>query len=213
MPYEIIYKPLAYNNPVTIISPVGGVAHDTESPGDSDESEYAFFNGGNRSASAHAFVDADSITQCIPWNHKAWHAGPTANSNRIGIEMCYTTDPAKFQEIWKRTTWLWAWLFVNVIKQPLNSDTLMSHNDVSNKWHETDHTDPVGYFARFGKTMAEFRHDIQVQIDMMLVPQWKVEGAKYLLDEGYTTSLHNPLEVVDIGTLGKMLEQNKSVHQ
>ncbi len=210
MSYEIIYKPLAYNNPGTVIVPIGGVVHDTENPGDSDESEYNYFNEENRQASAHAFIDADSITQCIPWNHKAWHAGPTANSNRIGIEMCYTTDSGKFQEIWKRATWLWAWLFINVIKQPVNADTLMSHNDVSNKWHETDHTDPIAYFAKFGKTMDDFRYAVQEQIAAMSIPKWKVEGARYLFDSGYTTSLHDPLEIVDVGTLGRMF-QNKNI--
>ncbi len=209
MPYEIIYKPLSYNNPGTIITPIGGVIHDTDEPGDTAQSEWEYFNSGNRSASAHAFVDWYQIIQGIPWNHRAWHAGATANSNRIGIEMCYTTDLDKFQEIWKRTAWLWAWLFVNIIKQPVNNDTLMSHAEVSAKWKETDHTDPIAYFARFGKTVDDFRHDVQLQVSAMSIPQWKAEGAQYLLNAGYTTSLHNALEVVDIGTLGRML-QNKN---
>lgn len=210
MPYEIIYKPLSYNNPGTIITPIGGVVHDTDEPGDTAQSEWEYFNSANRSASAHAFVDWDQIIQAIPWTHKAWHAGATANNNRIGIEMCYTTDYRKFQEIWNRSIWLWAWLFVNVIKQPVNSETLMSHAEVSAKYKETDHTDPVSYFAKFGKTMADFRYAVQVQVSAMSIPKWKVEGARYLFDSGYTTSLHDPLETVDVGTLGRMFK-NKNI--
>jgi len=32
----------------------------------------------------------------------------------------------------------------------------MSHNDVSKKWGETTHTDPVGYFANWGYSMDQF---------------------------------------------------------
>lgn len=190
MKYEIVYRPLSYNNPGTPMeSIVGGVAHDTECPGDTDTSEYNYFNETKRGASAHAFVDWDSITQCIPWTNVAWHAGPSANKNRIGVEMCYTNDLGKFAEIWKRTTWLWAYLFVNVIKKPLNSETLMSHAEVSERWKETDHTDPIAYFAKFGKTMGDFRHDIQVQIDLMK------EASK-----------------VDINEAVKILQENKIIN-
>lgn len=57
-----------------------------------------YFYGGNRGASAHYFVDDNSIWQSVEDYHGAWHVGDNngygkfafgiTNSNSIGIEMC-----------------------------------------------------------------------------------------------------------------------------
>jgi N-acetylmuramoyl-L-alanine amidase CwlA len=166
--YPIVKKLIKFNNPETPIQVKGIVVHETANPGDSDEMEQAYFNGGDRQASAHAFIDQDSITQCIEWDNKAWHAGPIANGNYIGIELCHTSDAAKFAEIWKRGTWLFAFLLTkhNILK--VTADTVMSHAEVSNRWHETDHQDPVSYFASFGKTVDMFRSDVQTEVNKVI---------------------------------------------
>jgi len=38
------------------------------------------------------------------------------------------------------------------------------------------------------------------------VPQWKKDCADYLLKQGYLNSPHDPLEIIDIGTLGAILK-------
>lgn len=167
MAYTIKQRFISKNRPGTRINPIGTVVHETATPGASDEDEFRYFDNGagGRKASVHAFVDYDSITQIIPWNEKAWHAGHTANNNYIGIELCNYNDAEKFQEIWKRAVWLFAWLHINVIKQTtINKTTLMSHSEVSKKWGETNHSDPDGYFAKFGKTVDMFRQEVQEEI-------------------------------------------------
>jgi N-acetylmuramoyl-L-alanine amidase len=37
------------------------------------------------------------------------------------------------------------------------------------------------------------------------IPAWKIEGAMYLKEKSYTDDIHDPLEKVDIGTLGTIL--------
>lgn len=70
------------------------VCHDTGNVTDSDEGNANFFNTGNRGASAHLFVDDDSITQVVEFNEGSWHCGDgggaygITNHNSIGIEMC-----------------------------------------------------------------------------------------------------------------------------
>jgi hypothetical protein len=44
----------------------------------------------------------------------------------------------------------------------------MSHAEVSNKWHETDHQDPIAFFNEYGKTVDQFRNEVQAQINIML---------------------------------------------
>ncbi len=62
---------------------------------------------------------------------------------------------------------------MNIIKvTTINKDTLMSHAEVSQKWGETDHNDPIAYFGQFGKTVDNFRSEVQAEINRMLnVPE------------------------------------------
>ena len=185
--YEIKQQFIKFNRSNETLISQGGVAHETANPGDSDEGETNYFNTGNRSASAHAFIDSDSITQNIPWDEVAWGAGPIANHKFWHIEMCHTSDPVKFNEIWKRTVWLWAYLFTKQVNPPItkvNEQNLMSHAQVSDTWHETDHTDPVAYFASFGVTMQQFRVAVQKCIDTGIIDDLKTGGILMIIKRG-----------------------------
>jgi hypothetical protein len=169
--YIINEKLISKNRSYKTLNAKGTVLHETATPGASDENEFNYFNNGagGRSVSVHAFVDYDSITQTVPWNEQAWHAGGTANRNYIGIELCNYNDAAKFEEIWERAIWLFAYVHVNVIKvTEINKDTLMSHAEVSAKWKETNHQDPIAYFANYGKTVDMFRAEVQEAINIMI---------------------------------------------
>lgn len=169
MSYTIKQRFISQNRSRTPLKAIGTVVHETATPGASDEAEFNYFNSANRGASAHAFVDYDSITQTIPWNERAGHAGPTANRNYIGIELCHYDDAARFDEVWKRAVWLFAWVHINVIKQTtINKNTLMSHAEVTSKWRESTHTDPVAYFKKFGRTVDMFRQEVQKEINSQL---------------------------------------------
>lgn len=70
------------------------VVHDTGNKTDSDEGNANYFCTGSRGASAHYFVDDDSITQVVQDNDCSWHCGDggmkygIGNRNSIGIEQC-----------------------------------------------------------------------------------------------------------------------------
>lgn len=71
------------------------VIHYTGNDGDTDENNGKYFKDNVVEASAHYFVDDDSITQSVPDNYTAWHCGAKKykhkecrNSNSIGIEIC-----------------------------------------------------------------------------------------------------------------------------
>ena len=171
MGYPITRKYISKNRSYLTFQPKGGVIHETANPGDSDEMEQEYFDSGDRQASAHAFIDADSITQTIPWDEVAWHAGRTANRQFWGIELCNTTNAERFKQIWDRGTWLYAYLFTRICIPPIHTVTrqnLMSHAEVSVAWRETDHMDPISYFLRFGKTVDDFRTDVQAKITQMV---------------------------------------------
>ena len=147
--------------------PIGIVAHETATPGATAEREYQYFNSADRGASAHAFVDWEDVIQTIPYDEVAWHAGPTANSRYIGIELCRPSghDPEKFGRVWNNAVSLFADLFRENGCGTVTVDNLLSHAEVSSRWRETDHTDPVGYFAEYGKTVNDFRDAVQNELN------------------------------------------------
>jgi N-acetylmuramoyl-L-alanine amidase CwlA len=167
--FEIKKQIIKYNNPGTIINPKGIVLHETATPGASAQREYKYFNEARRKASAHAFIDTKEIIQCIEWKNKAFHAGTTANNNFIGIEMCNVATQSEFNIIYGQTVELFAYLFINELKIfKITPDNLPSHAEISNKYHESDHQDPLSYFKKFGKTVDGFRKDVQAQIDKLM---------------------------------------------
>lgn len=177
--YEITVDFLLMNRTFKLFSPVGMVVHETATPNATDENEVKYYNSGNRHADVHGFIDYDSITQTAPWNERVNGAGPSANMRFIQIELCHFDDPSKFQEIWDRGVWLFAWVFINVLKiTTVTKDNLMGHKEVSEKWHETDHTDPYDFFADHGKTIDDFRADVQAEIDRQMKEGNEVESWK-----------------------------------
>ena len=76
------------------------VIHDTGNPkaGANAENHYIYFNGGNRNASAHYFVDDKEVLQLVEDDKASWHVGDNkglykiTNRNSIGIEICVNID-------------------------------------------------------------------------------------------------------------------------
>lgn len=90
------------------------VIHWTGNDGDSDESNANYFATGLRYASAHAFVDDDSVSISVPANYISWsvgvdyqdqsspykkygrkYAGKANNNNTYNIELCDTIKDCK----------------------------------------------------------------------------------------------------------------------
>lgn len=71
------------------------VIHYTGNDGDTDENNGNYFANNSVGASAHYFVDDDSVTMSVEPKNIAWHCGDRVyyhskcrNSNSIGIEIC-----------------------------------------------------------------------------------------------------------------------------
>lgn len=89
------------------------VLHYTANDGDSDESNANYFKTANRKASAHYFVDDDSITISVPDTYAAYSVGGSrypnykstggaslykiaTNNNTLNIELCDTVKNGKY---------------------------------------------------------------------------------------------------------------------
>lgn len=81
------------------------VIHYTSNDGDTDENNAKYYASGYRGASAHYYVDSDSITRSVPDNYVAWSVGgkkwndtgttgggkfygKCTNDNSLSIEIC-----------------------------------------------------------------------------------------------------------------------------
>lgn len=72
------------------------VVHDTGNYnyGANAYNHFRYFNGGNRQASAHYFVDDKEIVEIVEVSMSAWHCGDgrgrygITNANSIGVELC-----------------------------------------------------------------------------------------------------------------------------
>ncbi len=89
------------------------VWHYTGNDGDTDEANAKYFKTANRKASAHYFVDDDSVTISVPDTYVAWSVGGSrysnykatggaslykiaTNANTINIELCDTRKNGKY---------------------------------------------------------------------------------------------------------------------
>ena len=88
------------------------VWHDTGVRGQSDEQNAAYFKTVHRAASAHYFIDEDSITEVVDPNYVAWHCGDgnglygITNQNSIGIELCVEANGLFKPETIANAVWL-----------------------------------------------------------------------------------------------------------
>jgi N-acetylmuramoyl-L-alanine amidase CwlA len=101
-------------------------AHDTGNLDVPANNYYRNYNRtyGEKSASAHIFIDDTEIIEVIPAfknPEKAWHVlydrpldnqkyGDDANDCAIGCEMCYFTDKARSQKAYEKYVWVLAYL-------------------------------------------------------------------------------------------------------
>lgn len=117
------------------------VMHYTANDGDSDESNARYFQQAlNPVASAHYFVDDDSITRSVPDDYVAYHCGavtykhPTCrNANSIGVEMCDAKRDGKVMAT-EKTIANAAELVYSLCKQyKIPYDHIIRHYDVTGK--------------------------------------------------------------------------------
>lgn len=147
------------NTPITRIvihATCGGRGYPHESEVGVAANTAAYFAKKAAGGSAHYVVDLEDEQHCVPDNVIAWHAPP--NKGSIGIEICaeasYTRDEWLSDAVWpavekaaERHLELSARFNVPLVRlSPVDllagREGYCGHVDVSQTWHETNHTDP-----------------------------------------------------------------------
>lgn len=147
------------------------VIHETANPGATALDHVNYWSTGQQHGEAHYVTDWNGIVyHTTPDNLVCWHVGGAANSWSVGIELCHATNRADFEKTWRTAVEFAAWYLES---QGWGVDRLISHNLANQVWDTySDHTDPDGYFAEFGKSWQEFVYAVSEEMeDDMATPE------------------------------------------
>lgn len=124
------------------------------------------YHPGGREVCVHGFIgklaDGTIATyQTLPWDHRGWHAGGSANNTHIGFEICEDalTDGTYFKKVYQEAVELCAYL----CKQyGLTEKNIICHSEGYKQGIASNHGDVMHWFPKHGKSMDTFRADVQV---------------------------------------------------
>lgn len=153
------------------------VVHYTANDGDSDEGNANYFNqdlkaNGKNIASAHYFVDDDSITQSVPDDYIAYHCGGgviessrkydggskhsvVTNSNSIGIEMCDDKRDGVYILSNKVKHNVMELIVSKMIEYNIKIENVVRHFDVTGKMCPRYFCEPYGSSVDWGMFKTE----------------------------------------------------------
>ena len=142
------------------------------------------WNRADANACVHAIIEPDgNVYQILPWEHRGWHCGGSANNTHIGVEM---TEPATIRytsgAAWTETgdgentkahvlaTYKYAVeLFAHLCQQyhldPMADGVVISHSEGCKRGIASNHGDVEHLWSKFGLSMGQFRKDIKTAME------------------------------------------------
>ena len=174
------------------------IVHYTANDGDHDEGNATYFKNNVVQASAHYFVDDDSITQTVPDNYVAWAVGGAmwrdcattgggkmygviTNTNSLSVEMCDTVKDGSVMatEATMKNT---ADLVKDLMKKyNVDIDHVYRHFDVNGK-HCPKYLMSPSAWATFKERLVD--KPMETYNTLAEVPDWAKETVKKLIAHG-----------------------------
>ena len=166
-------------------------------------------------ACVHGFIDGNdgTVYQTLPWNHRGWHAGGSANNTHIGVEMCEPacikyvggatfecSDLAQARAVAERTYKAAVELFAMLCKKfnlnPHGDGVIISHAEGCKRGVASNHGDPEHLWRQLGMsyTMDTFRNDVAVALGSGEVKQKRTQATEFAgLTEAQAVAKIGPL--------------------
>ncbi|WP_368653043.1 N-acetylmuramoyl-L-alanine amidase [Ornithinibacillus sp. 4-3] len=141
-----------------------------------------------RQVCVHAFIgklaDGSIATyQTLPWNHRGWHAGGTANNSHIGFEICEDglTDASYFSAVYKEALELCVYLCK---LYGFSEKDIICHSEGYKQGIASNHGDVMHWFPKHGKSMDTFRADVKKLLSAENKPVDSVKKKYYRVQIG-----------------------------
>lgn len=163
--------------------PKGFVVHETANDNSTITSEINYMTNNWQNAFVHTFVDSSRIIQIHPTEYAVWGAGPKANPYFVQSELVREKTKEKFYKSINNDAYYVAFNLKQYGLIPVNAHntgigTVWSHDAVSRYLGGTTHSDPVGYFAKWGYSFNEFFDLVNYKYNELTVPDFKTYYAK-----------------------------------
>lgn len=127
------------------------------------------YHPGGREVCVHGFIGklADGTVatyQTLPWDHRGWHAGGSANNTHIGFEICEDglTDSTYFKKVYQEAVELCAYLCK---LYGLTEKNIICHSEGYKQGIASNHGDVMHWFPKHGKDMDTFRADVKALLN------------------------------------------------
>ena len=127
------------------------------------------YHPGGREVCVHGFIgklaDGTIATyQTLPWDHRGWHAGGSANNTHIGFEICEDglTDSTYFKKVYQEAVELCAYLCK---LYGLTEKNIICHSEGYKQGIASNHGDVMHWFPKHGKNMDTFRADVKALLN------------------------------------------------
>lgn len=177
------------------------VIHYTANDGDSDENNGKYFKNNVVKASAHYFVDDDSITQSVPDHYVAWsvggkkynnnggkYYGKCTNTNSISIELCDNVRNGVIYPSDKTIQNALELVKELMKKYKINADHVIRHYDVTGKPCPAYWVDDKKWKSEFHNKLSEVKIDVAKSYDKSLSGTYKVTATSLNMRSGAGTS-------------------------
>jgi len=133
------------------------------------------YHPGGREVCVHGFIgklaDGTIATyQTLPWDHRGWHAGGSANNTHIGFEICEDglADATYFAKVYKEAVELCVYLCK---LYGLTEQNIICHSEGYRKGVASNHGDVMHWFPKHGKSMDTFRADVKLLLNAPVEPE------------------------------------------
>lgn len=137
------------------------VIHETANPGATAKNHRDYWSRDDTYAVHYVGDWTGDCYYCVPEDRLCWQVGK-GNPYVIGIELCHATNQEDFDAVWDLGVEWAAW---QLSKRGWDVDRLLSHYDCTIRWGGSDHTDPIDYFERYGRSWEEFVVDVAYELN------------------------------------------------
>lgn len=152
------------------------------------------YHPGGREVCVHGFIGklADGTVatyQTLPWDHRGWHAGGSANNTHIGFEICEDglTDSTYFKKVYQEAVELCAYLCK---LYGLTEKNIICHSEGYKQGIASNHGDVMHWFTKHGKNMDTFRSDVKAQLNAGAEKDESVDNTTPIYPEKLTSGYY-----------------------